>query len=412
MSFDVREPALSSLKAMQTEITAIRHYNKKLSSIKKDIDETVIDTADYKLNRAEELKANQNKYLKVQKDAPAKTAVFDVLLMLIFAVFAFVLMVILHPGEKINLLGGIVNWIFHGIFVLYPLMTATRLFVLKADKFFRGLPKGAHLALFVVYSVSVVAFIITSVFRPIFLICALPIGFGALIFLLKSKENARIAKATYNSKVKNAREKYAQMLREVEESDALELQRYEADLEKAKRAKEAKLSAVIKECSVALAKHKANFKEIKIIPDEMMQRDMKVVDTLIAILESGKARSIDEAIAVYEDERNNAQGEIYVFVGIRRRDDWSTLRNIIYLDGEKNQSAELPYSVIKVTPGKHTLSAKVQLNYNGAAHYPVSETLTLNIAEGEKKYVKFFVKGSPAVQHIVCSGEEEFKSEL
>ena len=124
MSFDGREPALSSLKAMQTEITAIRYYSQKLSSIKKDIDETVIDAADYKLNRADELKANQSKYLKVQKEAPAKTAVFDALLMVVFAVFALALMVILHPGEKVNILGGVVNWIFHGIFVIYPLTIA------------------------------------------------------------------------------------------------------------------------------------------------------------------------------------------------------------------------------------------------------------------------------------------------
>jgi len=412
MSFDGRESALSSLKAMQTEITAIRYYNKKLSSIKKDIDETAIDAADYKLNRADDLKANKSKYLKVQKDDPSRSAVFDVLLMLIFAVFAFALMVILHPGEKINLLGGVVNWIFHVIFVLYPLMFAAKLINPNAGKFFAGLPKGASLALLIVYGVSVVAFIITAVFRPIFLICVLPIGFGALVYLIKSKENARIAKASYDSKVKNARAKYGETLREAEESDALELQRYEADLDKAKKAKEAKLSAVIKECYVALAKHKANFKEIKIIPDEMMQRDMKVVDTLIAILESGKARSLSEAIAVYEDERYNAQGEIYVYVGIRRRDGWSTLRNLVYLDGEKNLSAEMPYSVIKVSPGKHTLSAKVQHNYNGEAHYPTSETLTFDIADGEKKYVKFFVKGSPAVQHVVCESAEEFKSEL
>ena len=412
MSFDGREPALSSLKAMQTEITAIRYYSKKLSSIKKDIDETVIDAADYKLNRADELKANQSKYLKVQKEAPAKTAVFDALLMVVFAVFALALMVILHPGEKVNILGGVVNWIFHGIFVIYPLTIAARLILSKADKFFAGLPNGARLALLIVYGVSVVAYIVTSVFRPIFLISVIPLLFGALVYWLKSKENARIAKATYDGNVKNARARFAKMLREAEESDAIELQRYEADLEKAKKAKEVKLSAVIKECSTALSKHKANFKEIKIIPDEMLQRDMKVVDTLIAILESGKARSIDEAIAVYEDERNNSFGEIYVYVGIRRRDGWSTLRNLVYLDGEKHLSAEMPYSVIKVSPGKHTLSAKVQLNYDGAAHYPASETLDFDIADGDKKYVKFFVKGSPTVQHVICSGEEEFNNQL
>lgn len=412
MSFDGREPALSSLKAMQTEITAIRYYSKKLSSIKKDIDETVIDAADYKLNRADELKANQSKYLKVQKEAPAKTAVFDALLMVVFAVFALALMVILHPGEKVNILGGVVNWIFHGIFVIYPLTIAARLILSKADKFFAGLPNGARLALLIVYGVSVVAYIVTSVFRPIFLISVIPLLFGALVYWLKSKENARIAKATYDGNVKNARARFAKMLREAEESDAIELQRYEADLEKAKKAKEVKLSAVIKECSTALSKHKANFKEIKIIPDEMLQRDMKVVDTLIAILESGKARSIDEAIAVYEDERNNSFGEIYVYVGIRRRDGWSTLRNLVYLDGEKHLSAEMPYSVIKVSPGKHTLSAKVQLNYDGAAHYPASETLDFDIADGDKKYVKFFVKGTPTVQHVICSGEEEFNNQL
>ena len=229
---------------------------------------------------------------------------------------------------------------------------------------------------------------------------------------MKSKENARMSKESFEIRKRNAHAKYSKMLREAEESDAAELARYEADLAKAKKEKETRLSSVIKECSTALAKHKANFKEIQVISDELLREDMKIVDTLISIIGSGKANSIDDAIEVYKSEKAGALGEIYVYVGIRRREGSTSIRNIVYIDGVKNTSAEMPYSVIKVPEGKHTVSAKVQLNYNGATHYPSSEVISLDIKGGEKKYVKFYIKGSPKVQHVICSSEEELISEL
>ena len=104
----------------------------------------------------------------------------------------------------------------------------------------------------------------------------------------------------------------------------------------------------------------------------------------------------------------DALGEIYVYVGIRRKDGWSSVRNLVYLDGEKACSAEMPYSIIKVVPGEHTLSSKVQLNYGGAAHYPQSDPVTLAINNGDKKYVKFYVRGTPDVKVEICDSTEKF----
>lgn len=412
MSDNIRTQALASLKAMQTEITAIRYYNKKLASIKKDIDETTLNAEDYQTGRAESVKNDRNKFFTAQKKPAVKTNPFDVVLWTVFAVFSFALMLILHPGEKVNLLGGVVNWILHTCFVLYPLFVAIRLTLPSLKAKYAKLNNGAKIALFAVYALSVIAFVITVIFRPIFLICALPLVFGAVVLWLKSKENKKIAAESYDNKMKNARAKYAKMLREAEEADLAESARYEADLEKVKKEKEKKLASVIKECSAALSKHKANFKEVCVIPSELMQRDMGVVDALIAIIEAGKASSIDEAIYVYESERQEPEGEIRVYVGIRRREGWTGIRNLVYLDGERCCSAEMPYSVIKVAPGVHTVSAKVQLNYGGESHYPVSDNVSVNISGGDVKYIKFFVKGTPTVKSVVCADEAEFNSEL
>lgn len=411
MPATTKDLALSQLKEMQGEITAIRYYNKKLSEIKKNIDSATPDPSAYVFNRASELKRQKADALRSAKEPTASAHPLDLLLFIPFALFAIILMAILYPVGIADLLGGVINWIFQIYFVLYPVFIVSRQLVPTVAEFAKNSSRGLLIALLSIYGVSVIFVLIAVFFRPLFMLCIVPLVFGVIALILKDKENEKLDIAKHNANIRKMLAEYDKRIREAELSDAEENARYNADGQNSKKEVEAKYAEVIKECKAALLKHKAKFKEVKVIPDSLMQKDMNVVDKLIAIIERGEANSIDSAIEVYEAEQSEAiehSGEIYVYVGIRRKDGWSAARNLVYLDGEKCCSAEMPYSVINVTPGEHTISAKVQLNYGGASHYPESEIITLSIDNGEKQYVKFYVKGSPDVKVRVCNSTDEF----
>ena len=67
-----KENLISSLKDMQTEITAIRYYNNKLASLKKEIDTSSIDPSAYDTSSASRIMQERDLALSSLKKSEEK----------------------------------------------------------------------------------------------------------------------------------------------------------------------------------------------------------------------------------------------------------------------------------------------------------------------------------------------------
>jgi hypothetical protein len=415
MSEYSKEQVILSLKDMQSEITAIRYYSNKLSSLKKQIDTSSIDKSSYDTESASRLTSEKETALASQKAEPvSKKRVFDILLFIPFLVFSVILMVMLFPGSKMPLPISIINWIVLGYGLLLSLFFAAKS-TTALRQVYDSLKKSSKYIILASLGVSVIAYVIDGILRPIFFITICPILFGYLILMAKTKENKRLAACAATVAHDKLSAKYDRMILEAQNQDAAEYARYEADIKAERQEKHQKHAPVIAECTKALTKHKAKFNEVNILPAEILKKDMGVVDSLLKIFEEGKAETLNEALAIWKKSLLTSEDDfakIYVSAAIRRREGWGSIRNMMYLDCAKVGAAEAPYKVIKVVPGIHSLFAKVQLNYGGQSHYPQSEPIELTLSAGEVAYVKFFVSGNPTVQYRICRNMDEFMAEL
>ena len=415
MSENSKEQVILSLKDMQSEITAIRYYSNKLSSLKEQIDTSGIDKSAYDTDRASRVRQEKAQALASQHDEPKeKKSILDIILFVPFVVFSVILMIMLFPGDKMPLPLAILNWVVLSYGVLFSLFLGAKA-TTPLSQVYDGIQKVGKYILWATLGVSVIAYAIDGILRPIFLITALPILLGFLMLLAKAKENKRLAACAVTDEQSRIAAKYDRMIAEAQRQDAAEMARYEADVEAERQAKQQKHAPVIAECSKALAKHKAKFNEVNILPAEVLKRDMGVVDSLLKIFAQGEAETLGEALAVWKKTlltREDDFARIYVSAAIRRREGWGQIRNMMYLDGVKVGTAEAPYKVIKAVPGVHSVYAKVQLNYGGQSHYPQSEPIELTLRAGDAAYVKFFVSGNPTVQYRICRDMNEFTAEL
>jgi len=413
MSEYSKEQVILSLKDMQSEITAIRYYSNKLSSLKNQIDTSSIDKSAYDTERASRLTAEKENALASERTAPEnKKRLFDILLFVPFAVFSVILMVMLFPGNILSLPLAIINWILLGYGVIFSLFLAAKT-TTTLGQVYDSIGMSGKNILWVSLGVSIIAYAIDGILRPIFFIVVCPILFGLLVLMAKAKENKRLAASAAMTAHNKLAAKYDRMITEAQLQDADEAARYEADVEAERRSKQQKHAPVISECTKALSKHKAKFNEVNILPAEVLKKDMGVVDALLKIFASGEAETLNDALAIWKKSllaREDDFAKIYVSASVRRREGWGPIRNMMYLDGAKVGTAESPYKVIKAVPGTHSVFAKVQLNYGGQSHYPQSAPVELTLRAGETVYVKFFVSGSPTVQYRICGSMDEFMS--
>ena len=415
MSEHSKEQVILSLKDMQSEITAIRYYSNKLSSLKEQIDTSNIDRSAYDTESAARIIHEKEHALKSQVAEPKnKKRFLDIILFVPFFVFSVILMVMLFPGSKMSLPLSIINWVVLGYGLLLSLFFAAKATTVLGQVY-DSLKKSNKYIILASLGVSVIAYVIDGILRPIFFITVCPIIFGFLILMAKAKENKRLAACAVTVAHDKLAAKYDRMIAEAQSRDAAELARYEADIKAERQAKQQKHAPVIAECTKALSKHKAKFNEVNILPAEILKKDMGVADSLLKIFADGKAETLNDALAIWKKAlltKEDDFAKIYVSASIRRREGWGSIRNMMYIDGAKVGTAEDPYKIIKAVPGTHSVFAKVQLNYGGQSHYPQSAPVELTLGAGEVAYVKFFVSGNPTVQYRICRSMDEFMAEL
>lgn len=409
-----KENLISALKDMQTEITAIRYYNNKLASLKKEIDTSSIDPSAYDTSSASRIIQERDHALSSLKKPEGKKNIFDIILYAVFAVFSAILMIMLFPGNLIPLPLAVLNIIFLGYGVLYSVFFAA-IKCSVVGKVYDSIPKVGRYVMLAALGLSAIAYVIDGILRPIFFIVVCPIALGFLMLLAKDKENKRLAASAQVNAQNRLRAKYDKLLNDARRSDEAEKARFEADLEAERIGKQKKHASVIAECTKALSKHKAKFNEVNILPAQVLKKDTYVVDSLLKILASDQADDLDGALVIWEKtllSREEDFAQVYVSASIRRRDGWGPIRNMMYVDGAKVGTAEQPHKIIKVVPGTHAITAKVQLNYGGQSHYPQSEPVEITLNAGDVKYVKFFVSGTPTVQYRICRDMDEFSAEI
>ena len=245
--------------------------------------------------------------------------------------------------------------------------------------------------------------------------------FGGIAFLVISfKLVGVICKKKNDSRVAKIEAEFAPLIKEAEEKDAEAKKRFEEkDAEAKKLFAEAcneindrisvKYAEKLRGCDEEIKQCRAEYYKIKIISDKDFQKNPKIIEKIIDLMESGRADTVKEALNAIDNEereilnqksreeseilnqKSRTPGTLYIQV--------DAYINEVFIDGQSYGAISKPYGTIKLNPGLHNILVICK----AGGMYIESQARQFNMEGDGKLFYKFYPGSSPVVMFKECS---------
>ena len=223
--------------------------------------------------------------------------------------------------------------------------------------------------------------------------------FGGIAFLVISfKLVGVICKKKNDSRVAEIKAEFAPLIKEAEEKDAEAEKLFAEACNEINDRISVKYAEKLRECDEKIKRCRAEYDKIKIVSDKEFQKNPKIIEKIIGLMESGRADTVKEALNAIDNEereihnqKSRTPGTLYIQV--------DSYINEVFIDGQSYGAISKPYGTIMLNPGLHNILVICK----AGGMYIESRARQFNMEGDGELFYKFYPGSSPVVMFKECS---------
>ena len=231
-------------------------------------------------------------------------------------------------------------------------------------------------------------------------IAFLVISFKLVGVICKKKNDSRVAeiKAEFAPLIKEAEEKDAEAKKLLEEKGAEAKKLFAEACNEINDRISVKYAEKLRGCDEEIKQCRAEYDKIKIVSDKELNKNPKIIEKIIDLMESGRADTVKEALNAIDNEekeilikKSRTPGTLYIQV--------DAYINEVFIDGQSYGAISKPYGTIKLNPGLHNILVICK----AGGMYIESRARQFNMEGDGELFYKFYPGSSPVVMFKECS---------